>query len=91
MYLKWKLSLFEQKGLAQLDPVLQEPVLDLSTLCCSSTHNTLQVLQRTALGPEPSKADIVHPIQHFITMCSLLELIGKKSTGFYFLTVYFKK
>jgi len=36
---------------AQLDPAL-----DLSSLGCSSTHNiTLQVLQRTALGPAPPK------------------------------------
>ena len=27
--------------------------LELSTLGYSSTHNTLQVLQRTALGPAP--------------------------------------
>ena len=34
-----------------------DPALELSTLGCSSTHNTLHVLQGTALGPEPPKAD----------------------------------
>jgi hypothetical protein len=37
-------------------PALRGPELELSTLDCSSTHNTLQVLQRTAIGSVPPKA-----------------------------------
>lgn len=36
---------------------LRAPVLELSTFGYSSTHNALQVLQITALGPAPDKAD----------------------------------
>ena len=37
------------------------PALELSILGCSSTHNNiLQILQRTALGPTPPKADIAY-------------------------------
>ena len=37
-------------------PCLRGNKLELSTLGCSSTHNnTLQVLQRTSLGPAPPK------------------------------------
>ena len=44
---------------SQLGPRLKDPVLELYTLGCSSTHgNSLQVLQRTALDPAPHKADL---------------------------------
>ena len=49
------LGLYPRPALSQLDSCLSGPVLDLSTLECSSTHNTLQVLQRTALGPATPK------------------------------------
>jgi hypothetical protein len=49
-------SLFSGPALSQLDQLAL--TLELSTLGCSSTHNTLQVLQRTSLGPEPPKAGL---------------------------------
>ena len=43
-----------------MDPSLKGPVLELSTLGCSSTHNnTFQVLQRTTLGPKPPKGSFI--------------------------------
>jgi hypothetical protein len=44
--------------LEQQAPGLRRPALELSNIDCSNTHkNTLQVLQRTALGPAPPKVD----------------------------------
>ena len=41
---------------ANWTPTLKGPALDLFTLGCSSTqNNTLQDLQRTAVGPTPPK------------------------------------
>jgi len=41
-------------------------MLELSTLCCSRTHNnTLHILQRRALGPVPPKAGPVHVYNNF--------------------------
>ena len=36
-------------------PYTRRSALEFSTLVCSNTHNTLQVLQRTALSPAPPK------------------------------------
>jgi len=63
MFILWHGSLQDRPWANWTNRSLLGTVLELSTLGSSSTHNTLQVLQRTTLGPASPKTGPGSPCQ----------------------------